>query len=97
MKKLQGRWRTHADWTNKKPVDIKQEESIHNYIQDEASTDDAEVEHNSEDKYSKVDKTFAASKVVNEDPIGNDDKAREELTVTYGLQPRRSMCSAQEY
>ena len=96
MKKLQGRWRTHADWTNKKPVDIEQEESIHNSIQDEASTDDAEVKHNSEDKYSKVDNTFAASIVANEDPIGND-KAIEELAVTYGLQLIRSMCSAQEY
>ena len=96
MKKLQGRWRTHAAWTNKKPVDIEQEESIHNSIQDKASTDDAEVKHISEDKYSKVDNTFAASILANEDPIGND-KAIEELAVTYGLQLIRSMCSAQEY
>ena len=76
MKKVQGRWRMHAAWTNKKPVDIEQEESIHNYIQDEADTDDAEIKHNSEDKYSEVDKTFAASKAANE------DEAREELGVT---------------
>ena len=82
---------------NNKSVHLEQEKSIHYSTQDEARTVDAEVKLNSEDKDSKVDKTFAASKVVNEDPIGNDDKAREELTVTYGLQPRRSMCSAQEY
>ena len=61
---------------NKKSVDLEQEESIHYSIQDEASTVDAEVKHNSEDKDSKVDKTFAASKAANEDPIANDDKAR---------------------
>ena len=55
-------------------MDLEQEESIHYSIQDEASTVDAEVKHNSEDKDSKVDKTFAASKAANEDPVANDDK-----------------------
>ena len=77
-------------------MDLEQEESIHYSIQDEESTVDAEVKHNSEDKDSKVDKTFAASKTANEDPIANDEKS-EELAVTYGLQLIRSMCSAQEY
>ena len=63
---------------NKKSVDLEQEKSIHYSTQDEASTVDAEVKLNSEDNDSKVDKTFAASKVANEDPIANNDKAREE-------------------
>ena len=61
-------------------MDLEQEKLIHYSTQDEASTVDAEVKLNSEDKDSKVDKTFAASKAANEDPIV--DKAREELTVT---------------